>query len=203
MAMATRPRPLPTQRRDRPPHASLAPASDPPSAPGTGSGRPEPAISVELIACGQGAPGDAGAPSGAVAGLDDDRWADVEVRLVDRLTVDDLLAVPPEAGVVIVDSAAGLEPGWVVELPLRALADAPTGVRTRSCAALQEPVTVGVASMIRGRPLVGTIVLIGRPSDDGSEVVSWPVAAGVGTLRVAISHAIERTRRRARGAAGG
>lgn len=163
----------------------------------TGGGEVDAPITVELIACGDGASGDGGTPTGAVVDLDGDGSADVELRLVDRLSVDDLLAVPPDAGVVIVDSAAGLEPGWVVELPLGALAAGPTGVRTRSCAALQEPVTVGVASMIRGRPLFGTIVLIGR-AGDGDEAVSWPVAAGVGTLRVAIRHAIERTRRRAR-----
>jgi Ni,Fe-hydrogenase maturation factor len=149
---------------------------------------------VEVLACGDPSRGDDGAPVAAITELGDDLPSDVTIRLVGDLDIDDLLAVPPGAGAVVVDTATGVEPGWVVEIPFIALAGRSSGIRARSSDALARPETVGLASMIRGRPLVGVHVAIGGASFGLGDSLSWPVAAGLCSFRVAIVDAIERVR---------
>ena len=47
---------------------------------------------------------------------------------------------------------AGVDPGWVVEIPFIGLVGRESGICARSSVALARPETVGLASMIRGRP---------------------------------------------------
>jgi hydrogenase maturation protease len=149
---------------------------------------------VEVLACGNPDRGDDGASLAALAELAPDLPADVTVRLVGQLDIDDLLAVPSGAGAVVVDTVTGVDPGWVVEIPFVGFAGRESGIRARSSDALSRPETVGVASMIRGRPLVGVLVAIGGSSFGPGDALSWPVATGLCSFRVAIADAIERVR---------
>jgi hypothetical protein len=151
---------------------------------------------VEVLACGKRDHGDDGAAIAALEELAPELPVDVTVRLVGQLHIDDLLAVPTGAGAVVVDSATGLDQGWVVEVALSAIADPDLEIRTRSSNALSRPETLGLASMIRGRPLVGISVVIGGHSFRPGDPLSWPVASGLCTFRVAIADAIERVRLR-------
>ena len=149
---------------------------------------------VEVLACGDPNRGDDGASLAALAEIAAELPADVTVRLVRQLGIDDLLAVPYGAGAVVVDTATGIDPGWVVEIPFIGFAGRESGVRARASDALSRPETVGVASMIRGRPLVGVLVAIGGSSFGLGDAMSWPVVASLCTFRVAITDAIARVR---------
>jgi hypothetical protein len=149
---------------------------------------------VEVLACGDPDRGDDGASVVAIAGLAPGLPADVTVRRVRRLDIDDLLAVPSGAGAVVVDTASGVDPGWVVEIPFPGFAGRESGIRARSSDSLSRPETVGVASMVRGRPLIGVLVAIGGASYGSGEALSWPVTSGLSSFRLAIADAIERVR---------
>ena len=179
------PVPTPTATRER-----LTPPQAPPA---TGTAGPA-GVAVELIACGAAGHGDDGAPIVAVQGMEPELHPDVEVRYVEQLTIDDLLAIPGGAGVVIVDSADGVEPGWIVQLPLDGLAGRTTGIRPHGTHALEVPAAVGLASMIRGRDLVGRVVVVGSATHGLGDALSWPVRAASGALRLAIEDAIDTIR---------
>jgi len=149
---------------------------------------------VEVLACGAVDQGDDGASIAALAGLESELPADVTVRFVGKLDIDDLLTVPVGAGAVVVDTVTGVDPGWVVEIPFVGLVGRESGIVARSSVALARPETVGLASMVRGRPLMGVIVAIGGASFGPGEALSWPVAIGLCTFRLAIVDAIDRVR---------
>jgi hypothetical protein len=71
------------------------------------------------------------------------------------------LSLRQGGGVVIVDAATGIDPATVLELPLRGFLGADAAVQGRSSHALAMPEVIGLAEMIRGRPLPGRIVVIG------------------------------------------
>ncbi len=149
---------------------------------------------VEILACGAADRGDDGAAVIAVGRLADVLPDDVRTRLVGQLDVDDLLAVPAGAGAVVVDTAVGIDPGWIVEIPFSGLVGREAGIRPRSSHALSIPETVGVASIIRGRPLQGMVVAIGGVDFGLGEAVSWPVAAAMDAFVLAIADAVGRVR---------
>ena len=151
-------------------------------------------VIVEVLACGDPDRGDEGASVAALADLAPGLPSDVSIRRVGHLDIEDLLAVPPGAGVVVVDTASGVDPGWVVEIPFMGFAGRESGIRARSSDTLSRPETVGVASMIRGHPLVGVLVAIGGASFGSGDALSWPVTSGMCSFRVAIADAIERVR---------
>ena len=151
-------------------------------------------VHVEVLACGDPSLGDDGAALAALATLGQGLPSDVTIRRVAQLDIDDLLAVPAGAGAVVVDTATGVDPGWVVEIPFVGFAGRESGIHARSSDALSRPETVGLASMIRGRPLVGVLVAIGGTSFAPGDALSWPVATGLCSFRVAIADAIERVR---------
>ena len=74
------------------------------------------AVEVEVFICGSPDRGDDGAAMTACEAVVSELPPDVRVRAVGQLDVDDLLAVPPQARVVIVDVATGIEPGTILEL---------------------------------------------------------------------------------------
>ncbi len=114
-----------------------------------------PPTHVEVLACGAPDRGDDGAAVIAVGRLADALPSDVRTRIVGQLDIDDLLAVPKGAGVVVADTALGVDPGWIVEIPFSGLAGREAGIRPRSSHALSIPETIAVASIIRGHPLPG------------------------------------------------
>lgn len=156
---------------------------------------PAPPTSVELLACGAPDRGDDGAAVMAVARLADALPDDVRSRIVGQLDIDDLLAVPVGAGVVVVDTVVGVDPGWIVEIPFSGLAGREAGIQPRSSHALSIPETVAVASIIRGRPLKGIVVGIGGVDFGLGEALSWPVASAMDAFVLAIVDAVRRVRR--------
>lgn len=156
--------------------------------------RPARAVAVEVLVCGSPDRGDDGAPIAVAQLLRRGLPLDVMLRVVGMLDVDDLLSIPRGAGVVIVDAATGIEPGTVVELVLNGLIGQHGGVHPRSSHALALPEVVGLAEMMRGRPLRGRIVAIGGSQFGLGEPFSPPVSAALGRLAEAIGEAIEHVR---------
>ncbi len=153
-----------------------------------------PVIHIELLACGAAERGDDAAALIAVGRLTDVLPDDVRSRVVGQLDIDDLLAVPRGAGAIVVDTAVGIDAGWIVEIPFSGLAGRESGIRPRSSHALSIPETIGVASIIRGRPLQGMVVAIGGIDFGLGEPLSWPVAAAMDGFVLAIADAIRRVR---------
>jgi hydrogenase maturation protease len=153
-----------------------------------------PIPSVDVLVCGSIDRGDDGAPSAASELLESDRPANAQIRRIGRVDVDNLLSIPRGAGVVIVDAATGVDPGTILELPLRGLlVDA--SVQPRSSHSLAMPEVIGLADMLRGRPLVGRIVVIGARRFTLGRPLTRRVSAALPSLsravRVAIGHVTE------------
>lgn len=152
-------------------------------------------VAVEVLVCGSADRGDDGAPMAAWEGLRGGLPPDVAVRVVGQLDVDDLLSIPPGAAVVIVDAATGIDPGAIVELALDGLIGQGDGMRPRSSHALALPEVIGLAQMIRGRPLHGRIVAVGGAEFGLGAPFSAPVAAALPQLSDAILEAVGHLRR--------
>jgi len=151
-------------------------------------------VAVEILVCGSPDRGDDGAPMLACELLRAALPKDVRLRTVGMLDIDDLLSVGKGAGVVVVDAATGIDAGIVVELPLSGPSGLGTIVLPRSSHALAIPEVVGLAEMIRGRPLGGLIVAIGGSQFGLGRPLSKPVALALPTLARAVLEAIDRVR---------
>jgi hydrogenase maturation protease len=152
-------------------------------------------IAVDVLVCGSIDRGDGGAPILASRYLPDRTDREVRVRLVDQVGIDDLLAVSPGAGVVIVDTATGLRTGSLVTVPLDGLIGRDDNVRGRSSHALEYREVLGLADMIRGRPLRGRIVMVGGRRFGRAADVSPRVARAIPRLGDLVLAAIEELRR--------
>jgi hypothetical protein len=146
-----------------------------------------PASFVDVLVCGAIDRGDEAAPQLACDLLEHDAEANIRVHRVRRLAVDDLIGIAVGSGVVVVDSATGIDPGVIVELPLDGLFADDTALRPRSSHVLQMPEVIGLAAMIRGRPLPGRIVMIGARRFAPGGAVTRRVAAAVPSLSRAIA----------------
>lgn len=169
---------------------------------GPGTEASVPAIAVEVLVCGAPDRGDDGAPIAAAALIGDRAATNVRIRIVGQLDIDDLLAVPATAGVVIVDAAIGLRGGRIVELPLTGLIGREDGPRPRSSHALAFPEVVGLAEFIRGRPMCGRVVVIGGSSFGLGEALSPAVAAALPALTTAVLDAVDDVSSDSRSGAG-
>jgi hydrogenase maturation protease len=149
-------------------------------------------VAVEVLLCGSLDRGDDCAPMAAAALLRDRMPDDVRVRIVGQLDIDDLLAVPAGARVVIVDAAVGIHAGQIVELPLTGLVGREDRLRPRSSHALAFPEVIGLAELIRGRPAQGRIVAIGGTAFGLGAALSPPVARAIPALVAAIREATQR-----------
>jgi len=127
--------------------------------------------------------------------LTDRTGADVRVRIVEQVGIDDLLAVPRGAALVIVDTATGLRSGSVVTLPLDGLIARDDSVRTRSSQGLAHREVLGLAGMIRGHPLLGSIVAIGGRTFRRDAAVTPRVARAISGLADMVLAAIDELRR--------
>jgi hydrogenase maturation protease len=157
--------------------------------------RTAPTPTIDVLVCGSIDRGDDGAPLVACQLLEEAPPANARIRRVGLLDVDDLLSIAPGGGVVIVDSATGIDPGVVLELPLRALLDTEASVQPRSSHALAIPEVIGLADMIRGRPLAGRIVVIGARRFALGRPLTRRVAKAVPMLAQAVRLAVERLAR--------
>ena len=152
------------------------------------------AVAVEVLVCGSPDRGDDGAPMAVMSRVREQLPADVTMRAVGMLDVDDLLSIPAGAGVVIVDAATGIDPGAIVDLTLHGMIGRSDGVHPRSSHALTLPEVVGLAEMMRGRPLCGRIVAIGGAHFGLGSSFSRPVNAALEPLSEAIVQAVSSVR---------
>ncbi len=162
--------------------------------PGSPAAERAPRLAVEVLVCGSLDRGDDGAAIAAAALIGQHAGDDIRIRIVGSLDIDDLLAVPVTAGVVIVDAAVGIRAGRIVELPLTGLIGREDGPRPRSSHALAFPEVIGLADFIRGRPLCGRVVVIGGSSFGFGDTFSRPVAAALPALATAVLDAVEDVR---------
>ncbi len=151
--------------------------------------RIRPTRPVDVLICGSIDRGDDGAPL-AARGLLRDLPTGTRVQAVGQLDIDDLLDVPSTGAVVIVDAATGIEPGVILEMPLRGLLGDGASPRPRSSHALAMPEVIGVADMVRGRPLVGRIVVIGTRHFGLGQPLSRRVEAALPALAEAVRRAV-------------
>ena len=93
---------------------------------------------------------------------------------------------------IVVDAATGIPPGRIVDLPLDGLVDRDDRLRPRSSHALGFPEVIGLATLIRGRPLAGRIVAIGGSKFGLGAALSDRVARAIPALAKAVSDAAER-----------
>jgi hydrogenase maturation protease len=153
-----------------------------------------PAIRVEVLVCGTRDRGDDAAGCHALAGLVGAFPGDVAVRFAGQLDIEDLLSVPDRASVVIVDAAVGLPPGQIVDLPLAGLVGRSMGLHPRSSHAMGLAEVIALATLMRGEPVRGRIVAIGGIAFGLGDGLSFPVAAAMPELRLAIVAAVDRQR---------
>jgi hydrogenase maturation protease len=151
-------------------------------------------IPVEILVCGSADRHDDGAPLAAIAGLQPRLGPGTHVRIVGQLDIDDLLAVPPDGRVVVLDAATGLRPGEIVELPLDGLIGRTDELRPRSSHALAFREVIGVATVIRRFPLPGRIVAIGGSRWTLGVGLSPRVARALPAFVDAVLRAVEHVR---------
>ncbi len=153
-----------------------------------------PVPTVDIFVCGSIDRGDDGAPLAASELLRSDRPANARIRRIGRVDVDHLLSIPRGAGVVVVDAATGVDPGTIVELPLRGLVG-DLSIEPRSSNSLAIPEVIALADMLRGRPLVGSIVVIGArrfgPGRPITRRLSAALPSLAGAIRDAVAHVTE------------
>ena len=109
-----------------------------PGAPAAPEAQPGRTVPVEVLVCGSPDRGDDGAAIAAAA-LIGEHADDVRIQVVGSLDIDHLLAIPLDAGVVIVDAAVGIRAGRIVELPITGLIGREDRPRPRSSHALAFP----------------------------------------------------------------
>ena len=149
-------------------------------------------VAVEVLICGSMDRGDDGAAIAAAPAIRDRLAPDERLRVVGQLDIDDLLGVPAGAGVVIVDTATGLRRGEIVELPLDGLIARDDEVRPRSSHSLEFREVIGLADMIRGRPLRGRIIAIGGGKFGLGAPLSPTVVKALPALIGAVLDAVRR-----------
>jgi hydrogenase maturation protease len=165
------------------------PSSHRPSA-----GRSTGSVAVCVLVCGSVDRGDDAAGLVVARQIAGQLSPDVLVNIVGQLDIDDLLAVPTGASVVIVDTAAGIQSGRVVDLDLNALVDRTDGFRPRSSHALEFREVIGLAELIRGRPLAGRIVAVGGTRFGLGRPLSPSVRAALPSFASAVVAAVDGLR---------
>jgi hydrogenase maturation protease len=151
-------------------------------------------MAIEVLACGSEDRGDDAAAIVAARDLEGRLPAGVRMRVVGQLTVEDLLAVPADGAVVVVDAAVGISPGSVVDLPINSLGRL-RDCRPRSSHSLGAREVIALAAFLRGAPLNGRIVVIGGDRFDLGSALGPRVAAAIPDLVGAVLDAISELRR--------
>ena len=150
---------------------------------------------VRLMVCGNADRGDDGVALAAAAtllpSLPPALAPKLEVRRCPELRTEDLIDLPEIMQVLIVDAVLGPSPGEVVTLPLAQLAANPA-FTPRSSHQLPIDLVVGLAGIIRKRPIPGAFVgLAGHRFGFGTPL-SRAARAGLPAFREAIVAELER-----------
>ncbi len=150
-----------------------------------------PAPTVRIVVCGNADRGDDGVALAAAATLLPTLPANVgarlEVRRRTELKVEDLLDLRDDETVLIVDAVSGVTPGEVVVLPVDGLT-AGQPFTPRSSHQLPLELIIGLAGVLRERPIRGTFVGLGGHRWD----YGTPLSRGVRTALPPFREAIER-----------
>jgi hydrogenase maturation protease len=148
---------------------------------------------VTVLVCGERLRGDDGAAILAAGLLTDDVAQLASIIEVGHLSVEALLDTPHDGAVILVDSALGIAPGKVVELPLAALAsEGRNDAVPASTHAMPAWQVLMLAAELRGAPLYGTFVGLGGAAFGFGEGLSPAVAAGLPAFTAAIESEIHR-----------
>lgn len=119
---------------------------------------------VRVLLCGNAERGDDAVAPAAMAALlprlPREIGEQVEVRSPGELRVEDLEDLPPGVRCLVVDAVAGVAPGEIVRLPLGALG-VPSGFTPRSSHQLPIHLVIGLAGVLRDRPVEGTFIGLG------------------------------------------
>jgi hydrogenase maturation protease len=114
----------------------------------------------------------------------------VDVRRCGQLDIEDLLDVPPDTPLLIVDTAVGVPAGTIVTRTFDQLVDQPHGPAPHSSHALPIAQVVGVARQLADVPIDGLFVGIGGADFGFGESLSAPVRAALPEFIAAIGAAI-------------
>jgi hydrogenase maturation protease len=154
---------------------------------------PRPAL--RLLVCGNADRGDDGAALTAVArtlpALAPRLRTRLEVRRCEALRVEDLLDVPPETAILILDTVLGPAPGTVVRLPLGELRR-PGAPAPHSSHQLPIAQVIALAEVLRGRVLKGSFVGVAGRSFGYGHGASAPVRGALPSLCHAIEAEVSR-----------
>jgi hydrogenase maturation protease len=140
---------------------------------------------VVVFACGEPLRGDDGAGPASVERLSAASMAMAEVRTCGSLSVEDLLALPDEDSVIVVDAVTGPAPGELVREPLADLDRVAAGWTPVSGHQLSLAATVALADALGWR-CRGTFLGVGASSFGLGEGMSEPVMAALPALTTAI-----------------
>lgn len=148
---------------------------------------------VRIVVCGNADRGDDGAALAAVATLlptlPREILSKLEVRRCQELRVEDLLDLPKGSACLILDAVAGAEAGSVVRMPLSELTEA-AGFTPRSSHQLPLMLVIGLAGVMRQRPIEGLFLGIGGRAFGYGTPLSRAVRAGMPAFRAAVSAAL-------------
>jgi hydrogenase maturation protease len=149
---------------------------------------------VRLVVCGNADRGDDGAALTAAATLLPSLTpllaSRIEVRRCPNLRTEDLLDLPDGVQAVIIDAVIGPPPGELVRVPLCALA-ARAAFTPRSSHQLPIDLAVGLAGVIRKRPVPGTFIGLSGHRFGFGTPLSRAVRAGLPAFRAAIEAELE------------
>jgi hydrogenase maturation protease len=148
---------------------------------------------VVVFACGNPDRGDDALAAVAVrAATESEGWPreQVSLHVVDSLAVEDLVAVPPDAVVLIVDAVAGPEPGSIIETDLAELGQLDHQPSPASSHTLPLPRVIGLAGVLRGSPLEGRFLGIAVADVTEGAGLSTAVLRSLPRLANAIASAV-------------
>lgn len=146
---------------------------------------------IRLVVCGNADRGDDGVALTAAATLlptlPPDLAAKLEVRRCQELRTEDLIDLPPTMQVLLIDAVAGPRPGDLVRISLDHLTEHQP-FTPRSSHQLPIELVVGIAGVVRDRPIEGVFLgLAGHRFDYGTRL-SRATRAAMPAFREALEH---------------
>jgi hydrogenase maturation protease len=154
------------------------------------------AASLRILVCGDADRGDNGAPliviSRLLPSLPRIILDQVEIRRREQLEVDDLIDLDRDEACLIVDTAAGVEPGEVVTVSLEEMAAGDSGPIPRSAHVVRFDAGIRLASAARGGTPAGSFVGIGGRSFGFGVPLSVPVRTALPVFSAAVAAEIAR-----------
>jgi len=146
---------------------------------------------VTIVLCGEALRGDDGVGPAVAASLPASVTGTATVRLVPGLEPADLLDLPPNVAVIVVDAVSGIAPGDLVVLPLEELTTVALPARVLSSHRLPIDEVVGLASLL-GRPPRGTFLGMGASRFAPGTGLSQPLLDALPRLLLLIESELVR-----------